>query len=257
MSARRTAARAAIRPGLFALALAISGAAAAERAFTSGERPVALIELYTSEGCSSCPPAERWLNKLSDDPGLWTHYVPVAFHVDYWNYLGWNDRFANRAHSERQRRYIEQGAARVVYTPGMFRAGREWLGWRDGQELAARGQPAGRLSAEVEDGRAAIRYVPAVPTDTALDVSVALLGMGLETEVLSGENSGRTLAHDFVVLDHRVIHLELGDAGYRAEAELEAPAEPARAYALAVWVNARGVQQPLQATGGLLESTDF
>ena len=257
MKPRRIAGRAPIRLSILALALTVSGVAAAGQIFTSGDRPVALIELYTSEGCSSCPPAERWLNELTDDPGLWGQYVPVAFHVDYWNYLGWNDRFANRAHSERQRRYIEQGAARVVYTPGVFRAGREWLGWRNGQQLAAAGEPAGRLTAEVENGRAVIRYLPAAPTDAALDVSVALLGMGLETEVLSGENHGRTLAHDFVVLDHRVVELERGGTVYRAETGFETPAEPAKGYALAVWVNARGVQQPLQATGGLLASTDF
>jgi len=258
MSRRHTAARSPVRQALFALTvLTVSGGAAAGQAFTSGDRAVPLVELYTSEGCSSCPPAERWLSRLADEPGLWERFVPVAFHVDYWNYLGWNDRFANRAHSERQRRYIEQGAARVVYTPGVFRAGSEWLGWRSGQRLAAAAKPVGRLTVEVENGRTIIRYVPAAPTSAPLDVSIALLGMGLETEVLAGENRGRRLAHDFVVLDHRVVQLDRERAEYRAESELETPAEPAKAYALAVWVNARGAQQPLQATGGLLESTDF
>jgi len=257
MNRRPAAAGTPIRLTLLALALTASGGTSAGQAFSSGDRAVALVELYTSEGCSSCPPAERWLNSLTGEPGLWVRYVPVAFHVDYWNYLGWNDRFADRAHSERQRRYIEQGAARVVYTPGVFRAGKEWLGWRNGQRLATAGEPAGRLTAEVEDGRAAIRYVPAAPTDAPLEVSVALLGMGLETEVLSGENGGRTLAHDFVVLDHHIVRLDRGGREYRAETKLETPAEPAKAYALAVWVNARGAQEPLQATGGLLEPANL
>ncbi len=258
MSGRSTTARSPIRRILFAIAaLSVSGAAAAGQTFTSGDRAVALVELFTSEGCSSCPPAERWLSGLAEEPGLWERFVPVAFHVDYWNYLGWNDRFASGDYSDRQRLYIEQGAARVVYTPGVFRAGSEWLGWRSGQRLAAAGEPAGRLTAEVENGRAVIRYVPAAPTGAPLDVSIALLGMGLETEVLAGENRGRKLAHDFVVLNHRVVRLDREHTEYRAESELEAPAELAKTYALAVWVSARGVQEPLQATGGLLESTNF
>ena len=258
MSDRPASVRAPTRLVVFAFTVLMFGSgAAAGQSFTSGDRAVPLIELYTSEGCSSCPPAERWLSGLLDEPGLWERYVPVAFHVDYWNYLGWNDRFASRGHSERQRRYIEQGAARVVYTPGVFRAGNEWLGWRSGRRLAAAGEPAGTLTADVENGRTVVRYEPAAPTNAPLDVSIALLGMGLETDVLSGENRDRTLAHDFVVLSHRVVHLDRERTEYRAEIELEAPTEPAEAYALAVWVNARGVQQPLQATGGLLESTDF
>src|SRR5437899_10682781 len=73
--------------------------------FQSSEKQTALLELFTSEGCSSCPPAEAWLSRLQDSTGLWRDVVPVAFHVDYWDYLGWRDRWAAKDFSERQRAY--------------------------------------------------------------------------------------------------------------------------------------------------------
>jgi len=78
---------------------------AGEVQFTSGPEHVALIELYTSEGCSSCPPAERWRGSLRGEEGLWSRFVPVAFHVDYWISLGWADRFSEDEHTRRQRAY--------------------------------------------------------------------------------------------------------------------------------------------------------
>ena len=82
--------------------------------YRSGVQQTGLLELYTSEGCSSCPPADRWLSSLKDDDGLWQELIPVAFHVDYWDYLGWRDRFAARDFSQRQRRYAAEQSMRTV-----------------------------------------------------------------------------------------------------------------------------------------------
>src|SRR4051812_18118930 len=82
-----------------ALLLSTSGVAFAKE-FRATE-PTQLIELFTSEGCSSCPPADEWLHDLGKQPGLWTDFVPVAFHVDYWDYLGWKDIFSTPEFSER------------------------------------------------------------------------------------------------------------------------------------------------------------
>lgn len=71
--------------------------------FTSAPARVTLLELYSSEGCSSCPLADAWVNSLQAGPGLWTQLVPVVFHVDYWDYIGWKDRFATPAFTDRQR----------------------------------------------------------------------------------------------------------------------------------------------------------
>src|ERR1700712_4295101 len=74
----------------------------------SGENRVHLLELYSSEGCSSCPPAESWLGELRTAPGLWRDFVPVAFHVNYWDRLGWRDRFASKEYTARQYAYSSQ-----------------------------------------------------------------------------------------------------------------------------------------------------
>ncbi len=91
---------------------------AAELSFTSGPGNVHLLELFTSEGCSSCPPAEAWLSKLKDDPRLWRDFVPLAFHVDYWDGLGWRDPFASKVWTARQYQYSARWKSSTVYTPG-------------------------------------------------------------------------------------------------------------------------------------------
>ena len=90
---------------------------------------VALVELFTSEGCSSCPPADRWLSGLTQDKRLWRDIVPLAFHVDYWDQLGWRDRFSSAANTDRQRRLAAAGNANGVYTPGFFFDANEWRGF--------------------------------------------------------------------------------------------------------------------------------
>src|SRR6187401_409142 len=99
------------------------------QSITSGSTRASLLELYTSEGCSSCPPAEAWLSSLAASDQLWKDVVPVAFHVDYWDYLGWVDVFAKPEYSERQRDYSVAWKADRVYTPGFVLNGREWRGW--------------------------------------------------------------------------------------------------------------------------------
>ena len=96
---------------------------------------VSLLELYTSEGCSSCPPADRWISTLRDDPRLWHEVVPVAFHVDYWDYIGWKDRFASPVYGNRQRDYARNRHVGTVYTPGFVLAGKEWRSWFRRPEL--------------------------------------------------------------------------------------------------------------------------
>src|ERR1044072_2750746 len=86
--------------------------------FQSGETQTALIELFTSEGCSSCPPAEKWLSALKSNPDLWKKTIQVAGHVDYWNHLGCRDRFSKPEFTPRQQRYATEWGGDSVYTPG-------------------------------------------------------------------------------------------------------------------------------------------
>jgi len=98
--------------------------------FQSGAEQTALLELYTSEGCSSCPPAEAWLSRQRESPGLWRDFVPLAFHVDYWDYLGWRDPWSAREFSARQRAYAASWHGESVHTPCFVLNGTEWPGWR-------------------------------------------------------------------------------------------------------------------------------
>ena len=92
--------------------------------FESFRTAVDLLALSTSEGCSSCPPADRWLSRFADSPRLWKRHVAIAFHVDYWDYIGWRDQFAKPESSDRQRSIARIGSARV-YNPAVFLNGRE------------------------------------------------------------------------------------------------------------------------------------
>ncbi|MCC5022093.1 MAG: DUF1223 domain-containing protein [Candidatus Synoicihabitans palmerolidicus] len=100
------------------------------------------MELLPAEGCSSCPPAENWLGALRHESGLWRDFVPVAWHVNYWDRLGWPDKFAERSYTDRQYAYARSWQSGRVYTPGFVRGGKEWqpsLGGSDGEPAWDRG----------------------------------------------------------------------------------------------------------------------
>ncbi|MEO0436422.1 MAG: DUF1223 domain-containing protein [Pseudomonadota bacterium] len=222
--------------------------------FESGPEPVPLLELYTSEGCSSCPPADNWFSSLSEQNDLWKKYVPVALHVDYWNYLGWPDRFALSEHSERQRLYRRQGYTNGVYTPGVILGGQEWRSWRRGTRPGPVSMDkVGSLILEVKSDIFEASFAPYA--DKALKpakLTVALLGIGIESDVRSGENRGRVLKHDFVVLAQRTFD------GSQLKWQGRLPSTPlaseAKRLAVAAWVSAAGDLKPLQAVGGWLPS---
>lgn len=241
---------------ILVLALVMNPGSAGEvssQSFSSAGRNVALIELFTSEGCSSCPPADRWLSRLKNDERLWIDYVPVAFHVDYWDYLGWPDEYADADFSARQRRYFNEGAVGTVYTPGVFAEGREWTGWRRvDTPRAGQSSNVGVLTATVQSNQVVIDFATDDARTDSLVAHVALLGLGITSEVSRGENRGRTLSHDFVVLGAASDALERTDDGYATRVNLPVTGHQAERYALAVWVAAAGSQRPLQATGGFL-----
>ena len=208
-----------------------------------------LLELYTSEGCSSCPPAEKWLSALKASPRLWKDFVPVAFHVDYWDGLGWPDRFAAKAHTARQRAYAAAWGSGTVYTPAFVLDGKEWRE-RALDRIAAPDGAAGLLSATIRDRRTvAVTYTPG--RAGKWEAHVAVLGFGIDSAVKAGENSGRKLLHDFVVLAHET-KLMAQDAGVvRVEIPMSA-LSAAGELGVAVWVAEAGKPQPAQAVGGKL-----
>lgn len=223
--------------------------------FQSSTNRTALLELYTSEGCSCCPPAEAWLARLKSNPKLWKDFVPVAFHVDYWDYLGWRDPFGAAGYSDRQRAYAAEWKSRSVYTPGFVLDGREWRGWLSRDELPhASNQPAGTLTASSDDGkRWLLRFEPTMRSPTTLDFHAALLGFDLTSDVNAGENRGRELQHDFVVLTMNTARSKRSGDLFQAELFLipTSRISPKR-LAVATWVTRHNDLQPLQAVGGWL-----
>ncbi len=237
------------------LAMAALPAAAQEQRIVSPAHRVALVELFTSEGCSSCPPADRWLSALARDPRLWSALVPVAFHVDYWDYIGWPDRFASREFSQRQRQHARHGALSSVYTPGFVVHGREWRGWfrRPVLDLSDP-PPAGILELRIAaNGQVQAGYSAVQESPEPLELHLAVLGFGLSTEVRAGENEGRTLSHDFVVLGYARTPMSRAGARFAASGALPQARVAAPRRAVAAWVSPPGDPAPLQAAGGWLQ----
>jgi hypothetical protein len=227
--------------------------------FQSPERQVALVELYTSEGCSSCPPAESWLSGLKEKPGLWSEFVPVAFHVDYWNYLGWRDKWSSKQYSDRQHDYAGLWGSENIYTPEFVLNGQEWRSW-----FGLRGAPglsgtkAGILKVASEDtNHWQVTFIPTKAGTAAFEVNAALWGSGLGSDVKSGENAGRHLQHDFAVL--KLIHQPLTGKDDEFQGIFTMAAgrnSPEGRLALAVWATRNGSLQPVQAVGGWLVTSE-
>jgi peptide-methionine (R)-S-oxide reductase len=214
---------------------------------------VHLLELYTSQGCSSCPRADTWLSGLVDDNRLWTELVPVAFHVDYWNYLGWDDPYSSTVFSQRQRDYAASWKNGRVYTPGFVVDGTEWRGYFRGKSLdLERGERAGKVRVVIGGGRADLSFTNADAGDQ-VTAHVAVLGFGLEDHIGNGENKGRDLEHDFVVLSYATAAAKRNNNTYTASVQFDAPdTNKSDRYAVAAWFSAGNDPAPLQAAGGWL-----
>jgi hypothetical protein len=200
------------------LTITASSLRAQEIDFKSSPSRARLLELFSSEGCSSCPPAEAWVSRLKDDPGLWTDLFPVVFHVDYWDNLGWPDRFARPAFTQRQQDYAARLGQESVYTPEFIANGHEWRGWFHGEPLpAASTATSGELAVSTKGNGGAFSaiYSPARPNST-YTFNLALLGFNVMTDVQRGENGGRRLQHDFVVLAFASKPLPSDDKGHYA-----------------------------------------
>jgi hypothetical protein len=216
--------------------------------FESGPKRVQLLELFTSEGCSSCPPAEAALAKLVRDSRLWHEFVPVAFHVDYWDHLGWKDPFASAEWTKRQRLYAARWNTESVYTPAFVLNGREW---RDARIPVVNDEAPGTLRATVRgDNNVLVTFEPAREKTGDFEVYLARLGFGINSNVRAGENNGRSLRHDFVVLS--LAHEKLGLSPQELHLPSSGAASRPDRTALAAWITNSGDIRPVQATGGWL-----
>jgi hypothetical protein len=223
--------------------------------FQSAPERTALLELYTSEGCSSCPPAEVWLSGLRDSPKLWKDFAPVAFHVDYWNSLGWKDKWSDAEFSERQRSYAQLWRAENIYTPEYVLNGREWRNWFTGKKgPSGSGEKVGVLTVtSANTNRWLVNFAPEKLADAHYEIHAALLAGGIVSDVKAGENKGRRLDHDFVVVNLLQIGMTTSNSMAHGKFILNpARFRPEKTLALTVWVTRAGELEPLQTTGGWL-----
>lgn len=166
----------------------------------SGPRVPLVVELFTSEGCSSCPPADRWLSTLRGREDV----IALGFHVTYWDRLGWPDRFASREFTARQHEHMQRLGMNQVYTPQVLVDGRDWRDWRGWPRLPAPAAPgnAPRL-ALAREGDAVLATVDAwtgaASQGDRLGGFWAVTEDRHESRVRAGENAGETLRHDHVV----------------------------------------------------------
>ena len=226
-----------LRHGIVAAILMLGPAAAmADCTARSPDHSVALLELYTSEGCDSCPPADRWLSRFNQASGS-NRVVPLALHVDYWDRLGWKDRFASPIFTERQREEMRRQYSSFVYTPQILLQGRDFPQWQSG------GDPAGAIAAINARPARAIIEIGAEPHPNGVKVNlrvrvpdprdrahaivaVALVQSGLVSDVKTGENAGKRLAHDHVVRQWRAGPSLDANGEAVAQLTLMLPADP-------------------------------
>lgn len=198
-----------MRNALFTLFLAMAILPADACSVHSDAQTHALVELYTSEGCSSCPPADRWLSTLAghDDPRV----VPLAFHVTYWDYIGWKDRFADRRFTARQHDLAAARGASMVYTPQVMVGGADFRDWRSDRAVE---EAIGAIVRRPATARITLTSAPAgtgpIEGEAALELPrpsgdvalyVALAQDGLSSRVTAGENRGERLSHRAVARD--------------------------------------------------------
>ncbi len=186
--------------GLCLAAASPVASAATCRADTGAARNV-LLELYTSEGCDSCPPADRRLSGFKDAREYAGRLVPLAFHVDYWDRLGWADRFASPQYTQRQYAMATLARSRSVYTPQFLRNGRDWRGGGSPLDASIEARPGARIAVElrIAPGTRVTVSGEVAATAPAAEAWLALYENNLDSAVSAGENSGKRLRHDYVV----------------------------------------------------------
>lgn len=235
-------------------------AAAAACSAESGRHTAALVELYTSEGCSSCPPADSWLRSLRAQGFAADRVVPLALHVDYWDYIGWKDPFARPLYSARQREAATQNRKTFVYTPQVVLGGRDFQRWGKGagfaDEVARVNAAPPRAGIRLEmhpaaDGRLAIE-ARATVSEAAQRAGTALYlsyyQNDLATAVHAGENKGATLRHEFVSREWSGPVAIATDGTARAQLNLlPAPAAKAANIGAVAFVQNRATGEVLQA----------
>jgi hypothetical protein len=219
----------------------------------SGTQRVALLELYTSEGCDSCPPTDRWTSALPARGFDAQRVITLAYHVDYWNYLGWTDPFAQARFTERQRFVNARIRNRTVYTPQLMLDGKDYrqgLSYSDLQQQVNalnREKPGADITLSMNAASGAVDTSAQIKLhrkDTGAGVFLALYENKLANQVSAGENRGKKLEHDFVVRE--LAGPFAADAAINHKFKI-APSWKTRDLAVAAFVQTAATGEVLQA----------
>ncbi len=229
--------------------------------FSSGEKQKIVIELFSSQGCSSCPPAEKFIRDLQKSPKLWKEYIPVVYHIDYWNYIGWSDPFSNKKNTNRQYSHKKNGNVKSVYTPSFIINGGEWKGFfslkRQLPKLS--NKDIGNLEVNIENNKLTAKFSEKSNLDNkSLLLNIVFLGMDIITEIKAGENDGKKVTESFVVLKQTVISpTKVNNKNIFWQVALDKDlkdnfnSKKSEKFAIAVWVSGSNMK-PIQAIGGYI-----
>lgn len=193
---------------LFVSLISANTFAAGQCSAKSGNETAAVLELYTSEGCSSCPPADKWISSLAPGGYKANQIVPLAFHVDYWDYIGWADRFAKKEFSGRHRGLARGNGSGTVYTPQVFVNGKDIRLAFSNVKLNATlkdintAKPRADIGLELDTSTSSLGLSASASLANPSDDAQAYLAVyenKLSSNVKAGENRGVKLEHDYVV----------------------------------------------------------
>ncbi|MFT5207684.1 MAG: hypothetical protein ACI9CF_001441 [Candidatus Omnitrophota bacterium] len=221
--------------------------------YSSANAPqLSLVELYTSEGCSSCPPADKKMSDFTRDKGLWDSFVPIAFHVDYWDRLGWKDKYANSSFADRQREYANLWQSKYTYTPGFVVSGLEWDRWRNQARPKKTSMNKGVLTAtDIGPYEFNVSYDQPLEQGHSWKAHAVLMGFNYDSPIRAGENRGKKLRHDFVALDLKHKIMLKKNSYFEARFKLNVPPNlETDKYAVVFWIESSELQKPIQVTGG-------
>lgn len=228
------------------LALSVVSSISTGQIWTNQGQPAQVIELFTSEGCSSCPPADKYISKLQTNSGLWSEIIPIVYHVDYWDYLGWKDEFAKPEYSQLQRLYQAYDVVGSVYTPGFVVDGQEWRGffnWLNRDLPANKQEGADQLTLVRNGNEFELKY----NADATLDATIVFIVNDQTTIIKAGENRGKTLEHDFIASSRKQGRSNEGRWTFEYNGNLS------DIDAVAAWVSPAGSFERIQTVAGRIE----
>lgn len=227
---------------------------AQELVLSSKNKQPVFIELFTSQGCSSCPPAEKYMNGFADNPQLWEKFIPLVFHVDYWDYIGWKDVFAQPGFAARQYRYAKLKSVRTVYTPAFIVNGLSWQRGFFASHPKVKGLNNGLLTVRVFRRKFEAKYHAKKSDETRLMMNLAILGMDMVINISAGENKGRKARHGFIVLGY--VQQQSKNAVWKMDLPELKKHVAAKRYAIVAWVSRGEDPAPLQAVGGWFDGVN-